>query len=57
MLTAKRRTSLFNQDTSVGGYSKPTPGPDIFTELHDGIKSELHQVVELGSFFAVEEEK
>jgi hypothetical protein len=26
---AKRRTSLFNHDTSFAGYSKPTPGPDI----------------------------
>jgi hypothetical protein len=29
MLLANRRTSLFNQETSSGGYSKPAPGPDI----------------------------
>jgi hypothetical protein len=29
MLFAKSRTSLFSQETSTGGYSKPAPGPDI----------------------------
>ena len=42
MLTAKRRTSRLSQETSLVGYSKPTPGPDmIAVEMSWRVKTVL----------------